>query len=44
MLDSEISVTKFDYYFYDRIITLYDIFKSISMFNNFLMGGKIIWN
>lgn len=44
MLDSEISVTKCRYYLYDKIITLYDIGKPISMFNNFIIGGKIVWN
>jgi len=44
MLDSEIYATKCYYYFYDKIITHYDISKPILMFNNFFIGGKIIWN
>jgi hypothetical protein len=44
MLDKEISATKCHHYLYDKIITHYDISKRISTFNNFIMGGKIIWN
>ena len=44
MLDSEIYVPKCHYYLYDKIITHYDIGKPISIFNNFFIGGKIIWN
>ncbi len=44
MLDSEIAVTKCQGYLYDKIVTHYDIGKSISLFNNFIIGGKIIWN
>ena len=45
MLDSEISVTKCHYYLRDKIIiTHYDIGKPIPMFNNFIIGGKIVWN
>ena len=44
MLDSEIYVPKCHYYLYDKIITHYDIGLSISIFNNFFIGGKIIWN
>lgn len=44
MLDSEISATKCHFYLYDKIITHYDIGEPISMFNNFIMGGKPIWN
>ena len=36
MFDSEISTTKWYYYFYGKIITHYDIGKLISMFNVFL--------
>ena len=44
MLDSEIYVTKYHYYLYNKIITNYDIGKPISIFSIFLIGGKIIWN
>jgi len=44
MLDSEIYASKCHYYLYDKIITHYDIGKPISIFNNFFIGGKIIWN
>ena len=44
MLDSEILVIKCHYYLYDKITTHYDIGLSISVFNNFIIGGKIIWN
>lgn len=44
MSGSEISVTKCHIYLYDKMITHYDIGKTISAFNNFIMGGKIIWN
>lgn len=40
LLDSEISATKCHCYLYDKIITHYDIGKSISMFNNFIMEVK----
>ena len=44
MLDSEISAIKCHYYVCNKIITYYDIGKSISDFNNFIVGGKIIWS
>ena len=44
MLDSQISANKCRYYLNDKIITYYDIGKPISMFNNFIIGGKIVWN
>ena len=44
MLDSEVDFTKCHGYLYDKIITHYDIGKQISVFNNFIMGGKIVWN
>ncbi|MBR1376611.1 MAG: hypothetical protein IJ565_02235 [Bacilli bacterium] len=40
MLDSEISATKCHDYLYDKIVTHYDIGIPISVFNNFIIGGK----
>ena len=44
ILESEILRTKYRIHLYDKMIMHYDIGKSKSVFNNFIMGVKIIWN
>ena len=44
IIDKEISRTKCHNYFYDMMITHYDVGQPMSAFNNFIIGGKIIWN
>ena len=42
ILDSKISVTKCNSYLYDKIVTHYDIGKTISMLINFVDASKKI--
>ena len=44
MIDRDLPIIKCHYYLHDKIIIHYDIGKPISVFNDFIMGGKIIWN